>query len=178
MASFGEWVQGVRRGVVGGVLAVGIAVGAVNGAGVAGADSGNSDLNDAADCGVLYGANCVHVVDAKVWAESVTEWKFGHNGRNDMSDAFRHCAWIGALATRLGERDAYTVGFIHEENGPGPESENKMDDWNNFTGAGIGAAAVRSGTSDQWGYVMNECETKARKYELYGLDGVKGNYSA
>ncbi|WP_394855190.1 DUF6973 domain-containing protein [Rhodococcus aetherivorans] len=160
---------------VGAVLAAGIALGGTQGIGTANADV-LSDLADAADCTYLYGSNCVHVEDARNWATEVTIWRFGYNGRNDISDAFRHCAWIGAVATRLGERDAYTVGFIHENNSQGPDSEFKMDDWNNFTGAQIGAAAVRSGTSDQWGYVLQKCEAKARSNQLYGLNGVKGNY--
>ncbi|GAB2636381.1 DUF6973 domain-containing protein [Nocardia goodfellowii] len=157
------------------LVALAASIGGVQGTGEAKADLG-SDLADASQCSVLYGANCVHVLDAKTWAENVTKWKFGRNGRNDMSDAFRHCAWIGAVATRLGQSEAYTVGMIHEENANGPESEYKMDDWNNFIGSGIGAAAVSSGTSDQWGYVLSECESKARAHALYGLDGIKGNY--
>ena len=110
------------------------------------------DFDEGLNCAVLNGISC--------------------------ADAFRHCAWIGALATRLGEQDAYRVGFVHEEyDAEQPKAEMKMDDWNNFTGAAIGSAAVSSGTSDQWGYVLNECESRARSYQLYGLGGVKGNYS-
>lgn len=137
------------------------------------------DFDEGLNCAVLNGISCVHVQDARQWSVSVASWKFGDgNHHNNMADAFRHCAWIGALATRLGEQDAYRVGFVHEEyDAEQPKAEMKMDDWNNFTGAAIGSAAVSSGTSDQWGYVLNECESRARSYQLYGLGGVKGNYS-
>lgn len=139
-------------------------------------DAGADAFTDAVDCTSLYGLDCAHAADAKTWAENVTTWKFPGSAHNNMADAFRHCAWIGALSTRIGEQDAYTVGFIHERNSDGPDSEFQMDDWNNYTGAGIGSDAVTSGTPDQWGYVLRQCETKARNYELYGLDGKQGNY--
>lgn len=136
-------------------------------------------FEEALDCAVLNGFACFHAQDAKNWSISVTDWKFKSERKlNTMADAFRHCTWIGALATRIGQQDAYRVGFAHEEyDSSRVEAESKMDDWNNFIGAGIGAAAVRSGTSDQWGYVLNECESRARSYQLYGLDGIKGNYA-
>ncbi|MFD6223077.1 DUF6973 domain-containing protein [Nocardia asteroides] len=164
-----------RRLVAGAILVFATLLGSVQGTGEAKA-YGSNDLADAGDCVVLYGINCVHAQDARNWATDVTIWKFGKNGHNDMSDAFRHCSWIGAIATRIGESGAYTVGYIHESNANAPEAEFKMDDWNNFVGAGIGAAAVRSGAKDQWGYVLRECESKARGKMLYGMDGKKGNY--
>lgn len=133
-------------------------------------------FTDALDCAALYGFDCAHAGDAKNWAESVTAWKFPGAAHNNMADAFRHCSWIGAIATRVGQQDAYTIGYIHERNSGGPTSEFEMDDWNNFVGSGIGEVAVASGTSDQWGYVLEQCDAKARNYELYGLDGEQGNY--
>ncbi|MBX4170310.1 hypothetical protein K3M35_16870 [Rhodococcus sp. DMU2021] len=136
-------------------------------------------LDEAVDCAVLNGVSCVHVQDARTWAEDVTMWKFGNrNHHNNMGDAFRHCAWIGSLTTRIGQQDAYRVGFAHEEYDAGqPAAERAMDEWNNFVGAGIGAAAVRSGARDQWGYVLKECESRARNYTLYGLEGIQGGYA-
>lgn len=139
----------------------------------------SGDLGEAFDCAILNGLDCGYVLDAQAWAVRVTAWKFPGGGHNDMADAFRHCAWMGALATRIGSNRAYTVGYMHEDAGDRrgqPASERQMDEWNNFIGAGIGDDAVRSGTSDTWGYVLNECESRARNFELYGLDGIKGNY--
>ena len=143
------------------------------------ANASGDSFDEGLNCAVLNGVSCVHVSDARNWAESVTTWKFGAvNHHNDMGDAFRHCAWIGALATRIGQQDAYRVGFVHEEyDKDAPEAEKMMDDWNNYIGAGIGADAVASGTSDQWGYVLDQCESRARDRTLYGLGGLQGNYS-
>ena len=142
------------------------------------AHAGADEFDEILNCAVLNGISCAHVADARDWSIRVTDWKFGSaNHHNNMADAFRHCAWTGALATRIGEQDSYRVEFVHEEyDKDNNDAEFKMYDWNNFTGASIGAAAVRSGTKDQWGYVLNECESRARAYTLYGLNGVKGNY--
>jgi hypothetical protein len=141
----------------------------------------SSDAVEMFDCAILSGFDCGHVLDAQSWAFEVTGWKFpNHDGHNDMADAFRHCTWMGALATRIGSNDAYTIGFIHEDAGDRrgqPKAEREMDEWNNFIGAGIGDDAVQSGESDTWGYVLRTCETLAKSGELYGLDGVKGGYS-
>lgn len=130
------------------------------------------------DCfDIWMGIDCVHVIDSASWAMDVTAWKFPGPAHNNMADAFRHCAWMGALATRIGSGDAAFVGILHEEYSPGPEAERRMDLTNNTTGAWIGDDAVDSGTSDTWGYVMNECESRARNFQLAGLWGKKGNYS-
>ena len=72
------------------------------------------DFADAIDCSAIHGFNCAHVVDAKDWAIRVTTWKFPGPAHNNMGDAFRHCAWMGALAKRVGQQGASTVGIIHE----------------------------------------------------------------
>lgn len=145
----------------------------------ASADSTDAFNSEAIDCFALYNLDCAHAQDAQLWARDVAAWVFPEHAvqHNDMADAFRHCVWIGALATRVGQQDAYTVGFMHEEYAEdNPSEEYAMDDWNNFIGSMIGEDAVNAGVEDEWGHVLAECESRARSYELYGLDGVLGNY--
>ena len=136
---------------------------------------------DTIKCLVNHQIACWQAKDAKDWAFSVTEWRFPEFGpkhmHNTMPDAFRHCAWTGAMATRFGFDDALHISMVHEMTSTdGDESEAIMDELNNNIGAQIGEEAVRLNLDDQWGYVMEQCESKARNYELFGLDGIKGNY--
>ena len=135
-------------------------------------------VKEGLDCAVNNLSSCFHAEDAEKWARSVTAWRFPDSkGLNDMADAFRHCSWIGALTTRVGANDASRVGFMHEDAAPNnPPDELRMDRMNNYIGTQIGKKAVESGTSDQWGYVMQQCEAQARNHQLYGLGGVQGNY--
>lgn len=129
------------------------------------------------ECVVAYGpTQCSQVQDAANWAQSATIRRFGHNGHNDVTDAFRHCAWMGALATRVGERRATDIGFLHERHSPNPQPEWRMDVANNQLGASYGQLANDAQLRDQWGYVLNICESAARNKRLYGLDGKRGNY--
>lgn len=140
--------------------------------------SGYGSAKEAAACVAKFGPSvCRHTKDAADWAHRVTVWKFKRNGHNDMSDAFRHCAWMGALATRVGSSRAIQVGDFHEDfMKPNPIKERRMDVANNVVGAGIGAWAVQKKYKDTWGYVLKECESKARNKRLYGLDGKLGRY--
>ena len=151
-----------------------IAIG--NNAAARASDSPGGDLWEMADCAFLVGVRCFDVQDAASWAERVTAWKFPGPAWNNQGDAFRHCAWMGALSTRVGIDAAIGVGEIHEKHNPGPESERLMDLSNNETGAWIGNEALLSGTSDTWGYVMNHCEQLAKDGRLAGLDGIPGNW--
>ena len=137
-----------------------------------------ANVGEAAECAVMRGFECKQARDARDWAISVTAWRFPESElkHNDMADAFRHCAWMGALATRLGQSGAYHVGYVHEEYAKGPAAERSMDLWNNLIGADIGEAAKAGNYDDQWGYVLEQCESRARAHELYGMGGVKGNY--
>ncbi|WP_454296798.1 SH3 domain-containing protein [Salana multivorans] len=148
-------------------------------AGAAGAESSvDNDWVDLFDCTIVHGWRCTHALDARNWAFDVTDWKYpDHSAHNDEADAFRHCTWTGAMATRLDQSGAYYVGYVHEINDSAqPDAEEEMDLWNNFIGAGLGAKAKELDVDDQWGYVLEHCETLARNGELYGLDGVKGDY--
>lgn len=134
-------------------------------------------LDEGSLCFVTYGASaCDHAWDARNWAIDVTKWKFPKSKDGDIGNAFAHCSWSGALATRVGSSDAYGITFIHENRTDNPAPHRLMDEWNNFVGSQIGSEAVSSGASDTWGYVMNKCEEYARDGKLYGLCGVKGAY--
>lgn len=126
------------------------------------------------------GSECWHLNDTKKWAESTTEWKYpgGNTTDGTISNAFKHCIWIRALATRLGETGSYRAGFVHEEFATNqPEEFRQMDEWNNFIGAKIGADAKRENIQDQWGHVMDRCYSLAQTNQLYGPGGVKGGYA-
>ncbi len=63
--------------------------------------------------GVLSG----HGVDAKILskeAENATNTKYGRNGGNDESDAFRHAYWSYTMAEKFGQEGAKTIGDGHE----------------------------------------------------------------
>lgn len=129
------------------------------------------------ECVIAYGLwKCNQAQHAANWARDVEKWKFGSNGHNNMGDAFRHCAWMGALATRVGRTTAENIGFLHERHSPGPHKEWLMDTRNNSVGAYLGQIAVNARLADTWGYVLKNCETRARNRLLYGLNGVQGNY--
>jgi hypothetical protein len=64
---------------------------------------------------------------------------FGHNGRNDASDAFRHAYWQALNAKKIGSYMAKLFADAHEsENTPDVENETQMDLHNNSVGNKIG----------------------------------------
>ena len=64
---------------------------------------------------------------------------FSRNGRNDASDAFRHCYWSALLARDLGYANAQTFTNAHESSPDNPFMEKKMDLHNNEVGLQIGS---------------------------------------
>lgn len=67
-----------------------------------------------------------------------TKRLFGVNGRNDKSDAFRHCFWSALLARDLGLKNAETFTTAHESYPNNPDNEKRMDIINNSVGLMIG----------------------------------------
>ncbi|WCN09008.1 DUF6973 domain-containing protein [Marinomonas mediterranea] len=63
---------------------------------------------------------------------------FGYNGRNDQSDAFRHCFWSALLAKELGEKNAKKFTSAHESSPTNAINEKLMDLHNNDIGLNIG----------------------------------------
>lgn len=134
----------------------------------------------AVKCLVNFGPiACNHADDAGDWVKSIENDLFpGQTEDGQIGNAFAHCAWIGALATRVGADDAYDIGLIHEAVWVNPVASREMDLANNAVGAQIGEEAEQSGTDDEWGYVMNECESRAKSGQLYGPCGVMGSYNS
>lgn len=136
-----------------------------------------SQFFEGAECGTRNGLKCLKIDDTKKWAEAVTEWKYpGGNGTDGTrANAFKHCIWMGATATRFGEQEAERIGEAHEgHNTFQRNSLRKMDEANNALGANIGAIAVYNRPDDQWGFVIETCKRYADANELYGLNGVPG----
>lgn len=139
-----------------------------------------SQFFEGAECGTRNGLKCLKIDDTKKWAEAVTEWKYpGGNGTDGTrANAFKHCIWMGATATRFGEQEAERIGEAHEAyNTFQRNSLRKMDEANNALGANIGAIAVYNRPDDQWGFVIETCKRYADANELYGLNGIPGKYT-
>lgn len=116
--------------------------------------------------------NCAETKDALAWALDVTESEYGTNkGNGDESDAFRHCLWAGALSNRLGQDEAKSILSNHEVIAYSQDKKHlEMDMSNNWTGAEIGAKSKKQGGEDEWGWVIEKCESKARSGELVRID--------
>ena len=71
-------------------------------------------------------------------AERETEQRFGYNGRNDETDAFRHCMWSGLISKRISHSEALKFTTMHEMQDGNDFAEKSMDLHNNKVGAEIG----------------------------------------
>jgi len=78
------------------------------------------------------------IKESKEEAFSETKKHFGKNGRNDKSDAFRHCYWSAILSKELGYVNALEFTTAHESSPLNPKNEKKMDLHNNKIGLKIG----------------------------------------
>lgn len=78
------------------------------------------------------------IKESKEIAFSETRKRFGHNGHNDSSDAFRHCFWSAMLARDLGYQNALQFTNAHEADPRNPPQEKAMDLHNNSVGLSIG----------------------------------------
>jgi len=86
-------------------------------------------------------ANPHHITtikESKGAAYSETKKIFGVNGRNDKSDAFRHCFWSALLSKDLGYTNALKFTTAHESSPHNPTNEKAMDLHNNKVGLSIG----------------------------------------
>lgn len=77
---------------------------------------------------------------AKEAAFAETTRRFGRNGHNDKSDAFRHCFWSALLARDIGYANALQLTTAHESSFTNDPAEKQMDLFNNSVGLGIGRA--------------------------------------
>jgi len=78
------------------------------------------------------------IKESKEVAFTETRKRFGLNGRNDRSDAFRHCFWSAMLARDLGYQNALRFTNAHESDPRNPPQEKAMDLHNNSVGLSIG----------------------------------------
>lgn len=76
--------------------------------------------------------------DARETAFAETIRRFRRNGRNDKSDAFRHCFWSAMLARDIGYQDAMRFTTAHESSPKNRLEEKRMDLHNNRVGLHIG----------------------------------------
>ena len=72
----------------------------------------------------------------KAFAETKT--RFGHQGHNDASDAFRHCYWSSLISRDAGVLAALSFTTAHEDFPANPADEKDMDLHNNSVGIVIG----------------------------------------
>ena len=75
---------------------------------------------------------------SKDTAFNETVRRFGRNGRNDRTDAFRHCFWSSVLSRDIGYFWAKAFTDAHETNPDNPPDEKEMDLHNNSVGLKIG----------------------------------------
>lgn len=85
------------------------------------------------------------VYKAKELAFATTKKYFGHNSRNDKSDAFRHCYWSALITKWSGAMVAKDFTDAHESKVGNPANEARMDIHNNAVGISIG----QSGASEE-----------------------------
>ncbi len=84
--------------------------------------------------------HALSIKQSKEAAYAETKKRFGHNGRNDKSDAFRHCFWSAILTRELGYQNALKFTTAHESDPRNPPLEKAMDLHNNSVGLSIGKA--------------------------------------
>ncbi len=96
--------------------------------------------------------NATYISWNKDIAFDETVRRFGRNGHNDSSDAFRHCYWSALLARDIGEADAKEFTDLHESSPSNPVAEKSMDLNNNRVGIEIG----KIGGSD--GHLATQCQ--------------------
>jgi len=78
------------------------------------------------------------IKESKEKAFSETKKNFGYNGRNDRSDAFRHCFWSAILSRDIGYLNALEFTTAHESSPLNDSKEKQMDLHNNSVGLKIG----------------------------------------
>lgn len=88
-----------------------------------------------------YPQYALTIKSSKKKAFEETKRKFGRNGHNDISDAFRHCFWSAILARDIGEIQAKRFTDAHEDRSRQPIAEKMMDLHNNKIGIEVGVLA-------------------------------------
>lgn len=83
-------------------------------------------------------AGVLAIKNSKTTAFNETTRRFGYNGHNDKSDAFRHCFWSAILSRDIGFYWAKAFTSAHETKPGQPTDEKAMDLHNNSVGLDIG----------------------------------------
>jgi hypothetical protein len=138
------------------------------------ADSFDASIDEYGWCAMNF--SCLVVEDARQWATGTAEWLYSDSLHNGAGDAFRHCAWAGAIANRVGYETAYTQVVVHEDLSADPMEEITMDIANDLIGLEVGVRSLDEGGDDTWGWILRECAARADGGQLVGLDGFVGNY--
>jgi len=86
---------------------------------------------------IFNALECYTVLDLGDVATKETQTRFGYNGHNDKSDAFRHCYWSALLTKEFGVVRAFDVLSRHENFATNPVDELFMDMRNNLKGMEI-----------------------------------------
>ena len=84
--------------------------------------------------------DCGKVKGCRDDAFNATVKKFGRQGHNDTSDAFRHCYWSCCMAQKIGAEEAKRFGDAHENFPGNPCDERDMDFYNNDVGRRVGSS--------------------------------------
>lgn len=88
----------------------------------------------------MYPEHATAIKASKETAYAETRRRFGRNGHNDRSDAFRHCFWSALLSREIGYAAALRFTTAHESSPSNDPSEKVMDLHNNSVGLKIGRA--------------------------------------
>jgi hypothetical protein len=89
---------------------------------------------------LMYPEHAAAIKASKETAYAETRRRFGRNGHNDRSDAFRHCFWSALLARDIGYAAALRFTTAHESSPTNDSAEKAMDMHNNSIGLRIGRA--------------------------------------
>lgn len=95
---------------------------------------------------LLYPVLATVVPAAKEKAFNETATRFGHQGHNDKSDAFRHCYWSSLITRDAGVLAALSFTTAHEDFPSNPPDEKDMDLHNNSVGIAIAISNTRTTT--------------------------------
>lgn len=87
---------------------------------------------------IAYPLHAPIIKASKDTAYNETKKRFGKNGRNDRSDAFRHCFWSAILSRDISYMNALAFTTAHESRHDNDPEEKKMDLHNNKVGLKIG----------------------------------------
>lgn len=99
-------------------------------------------------------------------AYSETKNRFSYNGRNDASDAFRHCYWSSILSRELGFFNALDFTASHESGDKNPQAEKNMDLHNNLVGLKIGKQFIHV-SPGVGAWIESDKELAGRCYKAY-----------